>query len=144
MKLKPIPTTIYLLALAALVWACGYESAPDSTYSAGRCEELAVRIERHDSLTQQDYTDMIGQNEAILRYLVEQARRISELPDSTRQEAWHLLMADPEYLERFGYSFTLGSTLYQADASGLLDKYNQRLYTALDRYNKDLAQYSDR
>ena len=40
--------------------------------------------------------------------------------------------------------FTLGSSLYQADADGLLDKENADHYAELDRYNADLAAITDR
>ena len=47
-------------------------------------------------------------------------------------------------MERFGYMFTLGSALYQADADGKLDAENKKRYDALDKYNRELAEYSER
>ena len=35
-------------------------------YDPATCEELSIKIERHDSLTQTDYSAMIDQNEQIL------------------------------------------------------------------------------
>ena len=54
------------------------------------------------------------------------------------------MLADPEYMERFSFMFTLGSALYQADADGRLDENNRGLYKKLDRYNQELAEYSER
>ncbi len=65
------------------------------------CEELAVKIERRDSLSQKDYRAMIAQNEAILIYLIEQSKKISEEPAPDRSGSWRQLLADPEYMERF-------------------------------------------
>lgn len=87
---------------------------------------------------------MISQDEAILQYLVERTKEISELPDSVRSNAWRNLTANPEYLERFGYMFTLGSALYSAERNGSLDKSNSKKFEALDRYNEDLIRYSER
>lgn len=133
---------LFLLAIAGL-GACTSSHVP-ADYDPEECDALSVRIDGRDSLSQADYAAMIGQSEAILRYLTEQSARISELPDSLRNDAWRELQADPEYLERFGYMFTLGSTLYQADASGRLDEKNSRAFAALDEYNSRLAEYSDR
>lgn len=139
MSLKKLTYLIILLLLTA----CGGREI-DSTYSSSTCEELAVMIEQRDSISQEQYTAMIGQNEAILKYLVSQSKRIAEQPDSLRQDSWRELYADPEYMERFGYMFTLGSALFQAQLAGKLDKYNQRQYDNLDKYNKELAEYSER
>lgn len=87
---------------------------------------------------------MIAQNEDILKYIIERSRDISEMPDSVRSGAWRDLLSDPEYLERFSYMFTLGSTLYQADVDGLLDEDNAKHYAELDRYNEDLVAITDR
>lgn len=125
--------------------ACSCSHVHVSTdYDAALCEELSLRIERHDSITQDDYARMIGQNEAILKYLVDETKQVSELPDSLRNEAWRSLTNNPEYLERFGYMFTLGSALYSAQIEDRLDKSNQKAYEALDDYNTSLAEYSDR
>lgn len=120
-----------LLACTLLLNACS--SKPD--YNSAECEELAVKIGRNEELTQDDYAEMIAQDEAILIYLVEQSQRIAQLPDDQRADAWRELQADPEYLERFGNSFTLGSTLYEADSKGLLDEKNSKAFKALDQYN---------
>lgn len=140
--MRPIHTFAIILLLSLLT-ACSGRSV-DAEYNADVCEELSIKIERRDSLSQEEYTRMIGQNEAILRYLVEQSKAIAEEPSGNRNGSWRQLLADPEYLERFGYMFTLGSALYQAEAEGKLDKENSRLYNNLDRYNKELADYSDK
>lgn len=142
MKFKYLVIAIIAVAMAALTGCRG--NAADTDYNSEACENLAIKIERRDSLTQQDYARMIGQNEAILRYLVEESKRIAGEPDSLRNVAWRNLLADPEYLERFGYMFTLGSALYQADLGGMLDKQNKRNYDALDHYNRALADYASR
>lgn len=131
---------ILIFALLCLASSC---SRPAS-YDSELCEELAVKIERRDSLSQKDYRAMIAQNEAILIYLIEQSKKISEEPAPDRSGSWRQLLADPEYMERFSNMFTLGSALYQADAEGRLDSENKKLYDRLDRYNRDLADYSDR
>lgn len=113
-------------------------------YDSEVCSQLSVKIDSRQPLTQEDYASMIAQNEDILKYIIERSRDISEMPDSTRPGAWRDLLADPEYLERFGYMFTLGSALYQADADGLLDDDNAKHYAELDRYNEDLVAITDR
>lgn len=122
--------------------ACSYTAS--THYDGELCRDLSAKIESRDSLTSRDYSDMIGQNEAILQYLVDRSRSIAELPDSMRSAAWRSLTADPEYLERFGYMFTIGSALYRADNDGRLDSRNAANYAALDKYNEQLIEYSER
>lgn len=133
---------LFIVAVLGLAACSGGHRAAE--YDADECDALALRIDSRDSLTQQDYAGMIAQSEAILVYLIDESRRISELPDSVRNGEWRMLQADPEYLERFGYMFTLGSALYQAEAAGRLDAANSRAFAALDEYNTRLAEYSDR
>lgn len=137
---------LFILPFLALLLAnCGKDSVAFSKgYDADLCSELSTKIERRDSLSQEDYSRMIAQNEAILQYLIDRTSKISELPDSCRYPAWRTMTAEPEYLERFGYMFTLGSALYQADINGRLDEDNAEAYAALDDYNTKLADYSDR
>ena len=119
--------TIILLGLA--MSACGFDDEA---------------VERREAISQEEYRDMIGQNEAILCYLIEKSREIAEEPSDQRNDSWRNLLADPDYMERFGYMFTLGSALYQADADGKLDAENKKRYDALDKYNRELAEYSER
>lgn len=133
--------TIILLGLAA--YACGNDEAT-AQYDSETCEALAVKVERREAISQEEYCEMIGQNEAILRYLIEKSREIAEEPSENRNDSWRTLLADPEYMERFSYMFTLGSALYQADADGKLDEANKKRYDALDKYNRELAEYSER
>ena len=136
---------LFILPVLAVALFCGCSGREVSTdYNGELCENLAMRIESRDSLPQLDYAEMIGQNEAILKYLIEQAERLSEEPDSLRNGEWRLLTADPVYMERFGYMFTLGSALYSARLEGLLDEENIDAYDALDKYNERLADYADR
>lgn len=139
MKFRKIP----IIAITVLTAACAGSSGP-SHYDSGLCEELAVKIERRDSLTQRNYSEMIGQSGYILNYLVERSSHLEELPADERYPAYRELLADPEYMERFSYLFTLGSALYQADASGRLDERNAEAYRGLDEYNERFAQISDR
>lgn len=132
--------TIIVLGLAFA--SCDRTEAPE--YDSSACEALAVKVERREVLTQEEYAQMIGQNAAILSYLIEKNKAISEMPADSRSEYWRQLLADPEYMERFGYMFTLGSALYQADADGKLDAQNKERYDALDKYNRELAEYSER
>ena len=140
--MKPciILTAVVALTIAVSCGGSGLHEPFDSETSYA----LAVKIDSRQPLSQEDYAVMIAQNEDILKYIIERSREISELPDSVRPGAWHDLLADPEYLERFSYMFTLGSTLYQADIDGLLDDRNARSYAELDKYNADLAAISDR
>lgn len=137
---------LYILILAATpaVFSCSESKRIAAEYDSDTCRELAVKVERRDSISQDDYRLMIEQDKAILQYLVNCSKDISEMPDSTRMTAWKALTSEPEYLEKFGYMFTLGSSLYQADNSGRLDEKNTEAYHELDRYNEELAEYSDR
>ncbi|MDE5661710.1 MAG: hypothetical protein K2I04_03670, partial [Muribaculaceae bacterium] len=120
--MRPIHTFAIILLLSLLT-ACSGRSV-DAEYNADVCEELSIKIERRDSLSQEEYTRMIGQNEAILRYLVEQSKAIAEEPSGNRSGSWRQLLADPEYLERFGYMFTLGSAQNQPPPTQKRDTQN--------------------
>lgn len=136
---------LLILALLPLIMiSCGKHAGIPKGYDAEECSRLSTLIERHDTLSQRDYSCMIAQNEAILQYLIDRTKQISELPDSCRYPAWRTLTAEPEYLERFGYMFTIGSALYQADINGKLDEDNREAYASLDDYNSKLADYTDR
>lgn len=113
-------------------------------YDPALCENLALKIERHDSITQPEYHDMIVQSEQILKYLVERSSALEELPDDQRYPAYRELLAEPEYMERFSYLFTLGSALYKAEADSVLDESNAEAYRELDSYNTRFAEISDR
>lgn len=130
-----------VLLLTVIVTACSHGG---DSYDSALCRSLASKIEKHEELTQRDYRLMISQNEQILKYLVAQAEQIEHTPETDRGQAWRSLTANPEYMERFGYMFTLGSALYEANASGILDEDNTRLYHKLDEYNERLGDYADR
>ena len=145
--MKSLPRYLSFIAIALLLTiipSCSGEDNVERPYDSDLCESLAIIIERRDSISQAQYSEMIGQNAAILHYIIDRTTEISEQPGDEQSGSWRQLLADPEYLERFGYMFTLGSALYQADAEGRLDKDNQRRYKALDEYNRQLAEYSDR
>lgn len=129
------------IALATVILL---SSCAGTSYNSQTCEELAVKVERHDSLTQSDYRMMIDQSEQILKYLVERSSTLEELPPDQHYAAYRELLADPEYMERFSYLFTLGSALYVADSEGLLDSSNADRYRNLDQYNTRFAEISDR
>lgn len=133
-----------LYSAVAIVALMSCSTDGSVSYDPDLCTELSKKIERRDSLSQKDYSQIIDQNGEILKYLVGRASTVAEMPDSCRTRAWRELLAEPEYLERFGYMFTLGSALYQAESQGRLDKKNARRYAELDRYNERLAEYTDR
>lgn len=135
-------STLIGLSLVLLLAACSGSSI-DATYNSETCEALALKIERNDSISQEEYTAMIGQNEAILKYLVEKSREINEAPEGEHFSSWRELLANPEYMERFSYMFTIGSALYQANADGMLNDDNKKAYAELDKYNQQLAEFSD-
>ena len=138
------PTRTFVGLVLALLFAACSGGGIDATYSSEKCEELALKIERRDSLSQKEYAEMIGQNAAILKYLVEKTREISEEPQSDHLSSWRQLLAEPEYEERFSYMFTIGSALYQADIEGRLNDRNKKAYASLDQYNQELAVLSER
>lgn len=139
MKNLIIPLVLFFAAITA---ACAHDDWHRS-YDADECNRLAIMIDNRDSLTQADYTAMIAQSEDILKFLIKRTKEVSSEPDSLRGVAWRQLLADPDYLERFGYMFTLGSALYQADTSGRLDADNARRFASLDNYNHVLAELCD-
>ena len=130
-----------LAALLLCMASCGH-SAP--SYDAELCQKLAEQIDRHQQLTQDDYSAMIGQDIAILRYLIDKNKAVAASSEAERSAEWNRLVHDPEYLERFGYLFTIGSALYQADNDGLLDEANKKAYSEIGRYNSELARYNRR
>ncbi len=128
----------FAMATVALLLSCsGHEK---SGYNALLCQELSEKIERHESLSQEDFRLMIEQNEAILDYLISKGDSLSQVPCEDRESAVRFMAADPEYMERFGYLFTLGSALYTASEDSLLDKRNESLYADLDDYNRRFAE----
>ncbi|MBD5183237.1 MAG: hypothetical protein HDS99_05535 [Bacteroidales bacterium] len=131
------------LLCALLLDACNDKNGDYSDqYNPEVCNDLAVRIDHRDSLSQADYTAMIGQTEAIIKYLISEHKRIEAEPQDEHASDWRVLYSDPDYMERFGYFFTLGSALYRADTKHLFDSRNQRLYKTLDDYNTELASVS--
>ena len=131
------------ITFAVFLTACNDKGGDyTSDYSASLCNDLSVRIDHRDSLSQADYTAIIGQTEAIIKYLIESHKRVEQEPADEQASDWRILYADPEYMERFGYFFTLGSALHRADTHHLLDSRNDRLYESLDDYNSQLAQVS--
>ncbi len=130
------------IIIATILAACSDDW--HSEYNSELCNELAVKIDSRQPLSQLDYTKMIAQNEEILKYIIDRSNKINDMPDSVRSGAWRDLLADPDYLERFGYMFTLGSALYQASSDSLLDEENNARYAELDRYNVELAAITDR
>lgn len=129
--------------LTVLAAGCSHTSSSGRGYDPEECEALAVKIERRDSLTQQDYAEMIEQNEQILKYIVSENERVAALAPETRYQATRELRANPDYMERFGYLFTIGSALFQAEREGRLDRSNAAAYSALDSYNESLARVSE-
>ena len=127
-----------LLCIGLLVASCS------SGYDSKVCEKLSGKIVRSESLTQDDYDQMLKQHESILKYLIS---RVEDIVDEDDQENREKLMQDMrndnEYLKRFGYMFTFGSTLYQAEVNNVLDAKNQNTYNALNRYAEEFARLSE-
>ena len=132
---------IFSLLLAVFTASCG---KADKSFDSELCRSLSLKIENHAPLDNNDYAAMIDQNEAILQYLVERTREIAEMPDSLHESEWRALSADPEYLERFGYMFTIGSALHRAELNNELSSKNESAYASLDHYNQELIEYTDR
>lgn len=137
MKSKAFVAVVVLLILG--LSACSGVGESD-TYSSEVCETLAIKVERHDSLTQNDYAQMIEQSEQILRHLVDKSHQIKDLTEEERAGKIRWIFADHDCLEQFGYLFTLGTALYQANEAGMLDSANERKYHKLDKYNSELAE----
>lgn len=145
MKLRDYIILPFVVMAFAAVSSCSENggSGPRD-YDSEVCEQLAMKVERRDSLTQHDYAVMIHQNEEILKYIVAANQHVADLPQDERIAASRALKADPEYMQRFGFLFTLGSALYQAETRGWLDESNARAYTELDHYNESLARVSEK
>lgn len=142
--MRQIVLLLLAIGIITLVSCGGGNSVATVSYDGELCGRLANKVERNDSLSQQEYGQMIEQNEQILIYLVEQSTRLTELPEGERYGAYRELLADPAYMERFGYLFTLGSALYKADVEGWLNAENSAAYDALDEYNTRFSELSDR
>lgn len=135
---------LIIAAMMAVATACSHDSSDAGAgYDPDLCEALAVKIERHDTLSQEDYASMIDQNEEILKYIVAENERVAQMAPESRYQATRELRANPEYMERFGYLFTIGSALFQAESEGKLDQSNAAAYAALDYYNESLARVSE-
>ena len=117
-KTRTIILLILTLAMTAGLSSCkGYDEA--------KCESLTEMIIRGRMLDQNDYADMLDQYEDILKYLIGRSDEIiAEQDQQTRKELQKRLRNDEEYLKRFGYMFTFGSALYQADVANLHDENN--------------------
>lgn len=113
-------------------------------YDRSLCQDLSDRIVRDDSLSQDDYAAMLDQYESILKYMIDRADDIIATEDETeRQELSRALRSDEDYLERFGFMFTFGSTLYQADVRNQLDDANSAAYRSLESYSDEFARRSE-
>lgn len=128
---------IYILVCNLLFMSCS------SGYDMSVCERLSDKIVREEPLSQDDYEDMLNQYESILKYLIDRADEIIDEDDSDKRSALQQKMRnDEEYLKRFSYMFTFGSTLYQADVNKTLDAKNLNTYHSLDRYADEFARRS--
>lgn len=133
----------HLLYSIALIFTFVFFSCSDS-YDRSLCQNLSDRIVRDDSLSQKDYADMLDQYESILKYMIDRADDIIATEDEAeRQELSRALRSDEDYLERFGFMFTFGSTLYQADVRNELDDANSAAYRSLESYSDEFARRSE-
>ena len=124
--MKKVAIICLVTAIAVLCGSCAKK------YDADRCERLSAKIETCRPLAQEDYAEMISQNELILRYLIDATTGLSSLPAAEQREARERLHADKDFLERFGYMFTFSSVLYRAHLVGELDADNSAAYETLD------------
>lgn len=132
-----------LIAFFAAIVSLGLTSCSDG-YDAGECERLADMIVRDRALTQDDYAAMIEQYESILKYLIRRADEVLDESDPGRREQLVAdLRSDDEYLQRFSYMFTFGSTLYRAEESDSFDQENRSRYEALDEYVEEFAKRTE-
>ncbi len=128
----------FLLLLAVAVGLSA--SSCKETYDQGVCQNLTDKIVCEKSLTQVDYAEMLEQYESILQYLIARADEVIAESDESAREALMLSMrSDEEYLRRFGYMFTFGSTLYQADVKNELDDDNHATYLRIGHYSDEFA-----
>lgn len=129
---------IYIIACNLLFASCS------SGYDMSVCERLSDKIVREEPLSQDDYEDMLVQYESILKYLIDRADDVIDEDDSDkRAELQQRMRNDDEYLKRFSYMFTFGSTLYQADVNKSLDAKNLNTYRSLERYADEFARRSE-
>lgn len=129
---------IYIIVCNLLFASC------TSGYDMSVCERLSDKIVREEPLSQDDYEDMLFQYESILKYLIDRADEVIDEDDSDkRAELQQKMRNDDEYLKRFSYMFTFGSTLYQADVNKSLDAKNLNTYRSLERYADEFAHRSE-
>ena len=68
-----------VVALAAFLLAACSASDWHRDYDAEICNSLAVKIDGHQPLTQDDYASMIAQNEDILKYIIKEVLIMKKL-----------------------------------------------------------------
>lgn len=133
----------HFLYLIALVFPFVFMSCNDG-YDRSLCQSLSDKIVCDDSLSQDDYADMLDQYESILKYMIDRADDIIGTEDEAKRlELSRALRNDEDYLERFGFMFTFGSTLYQADVRNELDDANSATYRSLESYVEEFANRSE-
>lgn len=126
------------LALGLLVSSCS------KGYDADLCQSLSDKIVREQPLDQHDYAEMLFQYESILKYLISRADDVIALKNEDDRDALRQsLRNDEDYLQRFSYMFTFGSTLYQAEVRNELDAANLAAYHDLERYCDEFADRSE-
>lgn len=86
--------TILFTALLFVLASCG-----GSGYNAAKCEELAQKIANREQLTDQDYSEMIDQVQAIAKIMDKDSKKYGD--DSAMKKE---IENNPEYKEMASYA----------------------------------------
>lgn len=133
-----IPYLAAILSILALT-AC------NGGYDASECERLTDKIVNEETLSQDDYSDMLTQYESILQYLIDRTDKTNEISDDfERAKEQQALRQDEEFMKRFSYMFTFGSALYMAEVGGELDDSNLERYNKVMEYVDEFTKSSER
>lgn len=90
---------MFFAAVVILMAACGGTSG----YNAETCEQLKTKIDKHETLTDQDYNEMIDQTVAIIKDLDKQIKACGD--DSEKMSE---LKKNEEYTKMAGYAIGFG------------------------------------
>lgn len=135
--INKLPFSILIISLITLA-SCS------TGYDAEKCNVLTSKIQNHEPLSQDEYSEMLDQYDYILTYLKERMEKVAAEPDEfKRAEASRALQEDKGYMERFTYMMTIGSVLYRADVNSLFDSENKGRYDMVNARADEFARLAE-
>lgn len=119
--------TIIMLALVAFV-----ATSCSSGYSEEKCKELCAKIEKGETLSQDDYTECINQCDAILDECKSKLESIKD-DDENLSDKYRKFKADTRVMLNYG------KTMWKALESADLDNDNKEKFKELEKKSDEVG-----